>query len=132
MKQNKLPWQKTCSTHPWSFKICSKCGFEWPDRSAFLSDPTVQIVGYQVHFEHLTAGLFLFNHDCKTTLAIKAGEFEDLYNGPIFIEKLSGTESCQGHCLQRDNLHPCPSKCECAYVRSIIQKILHWPKKINY
>ena len=47
-----------------SFKTCSKCGFVWPGRLSFLSDPQLRIVGYQVDFDKLKAGLFLFNHSC--------------------------------------------------------------------
>jgi hypothetical protein len=86
------------------------------------------MIGYQPLFEKLTAGLFLFNHSCGTTLATPAEAFQDLYDGPIFTERLNGTEECGGHCLHEDDLGPCPAKCECAYVREIMQVILNWPK----
>ena len=75
------------------------------------------------------AGLFLFHHKCGTSLAIKADAFEDLYDGPMFKEKLLGTKDCGGHCLHKGDLSPCPTKCECAYVREIVQVILNWSKK---
>lgn len=84
------------------------------------------MIGYQVHFEKLTAGLFLFEHICGTSLAIHAHEFQDLYNGPIFTERLTGTEECPGYCLHENDLRPCLAKCECAYVREVVQVILHW------
>jgi hypothetical protein len=112
-----------------SFKICSRCGFVWPGRTSFLSDPSLHLIGYQVHFEELTAGLILFNHSCGTTLSIQAKEFQDLYSGPMFSERLNGTEECQESCLHEDDLRPCPAKCECAYVREVLQVILNWPKK---
>lgn len=111
------------------FKICSKCGFVWPDKTSFLNDPDISIIGYQVDFEELKAGLFLFHHVCGTSLAIKAEAFQDLYDGPMFTEKLSGTENCDGYCLRKSDLRPCPAKCECAYVREIMQVVLNWPKK---
>jgi hypothetical protein len=111
------------------FKRCSKCGFVWPERAAFLSDPDLRMIGYQVDFEELTAGLFLFNHVCGTSLAISANDFQDLYGGPVFTERLNGTKKCDGHCLHKDDLSPCPAKCECAYVREIVQVILEWPKQ---
>ena len=114
---------------PMSFKICSKCGFVWPERAPFLSDPNLRLIGYQADFEELMAGTFLFNHVCKNTLAIKADDFQDLYDGPMFTERLEGTEECGGHCLHKDDLRPCPMKCECAYVREIVQVILNWPKQ---
>jgi len=87
------------------------------------------MIGYQVDFEELMAGLFLFNHICGTTLSIKAGDFQDLYDGPLFVERLRGTEKCEDHCLHKSDLRPCPTKCECTYVREIVQVILNWPRQ---
>jgi len=111
-----------------SFKICPQCGFVWTRRTSFLSDPALQLVGYQVHFKELSAGLFLFNHACGTTLSVRAKEFQEFYGGPMFTERLTGTEECQGSCLHEDDLRLCPAKCECAYVREVLQVILQWPK----
>lgn len=109
------------------FKQCTSCGFQWRSRDAFLWDPTTVIVGYQPRFKELMTGIFLFNHSCGTTLAIQAGEFKDLYNGPIFQGRATGTENCPGYCLMKDELKSCPVKCECAYVREIIQVIKSYP-----
>ncbi|MFO7748984.1 MAG: hypothetical protein R6V54_02700 [Desulfobacteraceae bacterium] len=105
------------------FKRCNNCGTEWKTRKAFLNDKDLVITGYQAHFEELTLGLFLFNHNCKTTLAIAAGEFQDLYRGPVFAERLTDSDQCPGYCLDQDELEPCPNHCECAYIREIIQLI---------
>ena len=96
-----------------------------------MSDPTVIVVGYQVDFGQLEAGLFLFNHHfggCRTTMAIPAGEFLDLHKGPIFKDRLTGSRECLGYCLHRDNLQPCPAQCECAFVRDVLDEVAHWPK----
>ncbi len=113
------------------FKKCSMCGFEWRERLSFLSDPTLRIIGYQSDFDQLMAGLFLFTHSCGTSLSIPAEHFEDLSRGPIFIERLNGTETCPGYCLHKDDLRPCQAKCQCAYVREIVQVILDWPKPVK-
>jgi len=110
------------------FKTCPSCGREWTDRTAFLTDPEVMIIGYQAHFEELTTGLFLFNHSCGTTFSLPVHAFTDLYNGPVFRERKTGSPDCQGYCLKRDCLGPCPAECECAFVREIIGIIGHWPK----
>ena len=113
------------------FKQCTLCGWKWEKRDEFLTDPGVKLVGYQVRFFQLTTGLFLFNHlapDCLTTLAIPAGQFEDLYHGPVFQVRVTGTKACPGHCQRECDLEPCPQKCECAYVREIIQIVRTWPK----
>jgi hypothetical protein len=103
------------------FKQCSLCGKVWSAREEFLSDEDIELVGYQVNFKQLTSGYFLFNHSCKTTLAIKAIEFADLYDGEVFDSRKTGTEECPGYCLHISNLKPCPAECECAYIREIIQ-----------
>ncbi len=111
------------------FKECRICGTRWADRSLFLSDPDVQLAGYQVHFKELTTGLILFNHACRATLAIPASEFTDLHEGPVFTERATGSESCPGYCLRQEDLRPCPVRCECAFFRTVLQRIRQWPKK---
>lgn len=112
------------------FKECGCCHLIWEDRDSFLSDPGIELVGYQVDFRDLTMGLFLLNHtDCGSTLAIRAEAFRDLYDGPVFMERKTGSESCPGHCLHHDNLEPCPAACECAYVRETIQVVKAWAKQ---
>ncbi len=103
------------------FMVCSNCGFSWGSREDFLADKDVIIIGYQVNFEELKAGFFLFNHICGTTFTLDVQSFEDLYNGEIFKVKETGSDQCPGHCLHKSNLDLCPVKCECAFVREIIQ-----------
>lgn len=119
----------TLGKKPKPFKKCSVCGISWSDRDDFLSDPNVIIAGYQVHFNDLDKGLFLFNHDCGTTLAIFTGEFIDLYDGSFLTGSKFGTDECPEYCLRQEELSLCPVKCECAYVRDILQIIRKWPKQ---
>lgn len=111
------------------FKTCPKCEEAWNDRDTFLSDPAAALVGYQPNFGDLTAGFFLFTHekpDCGTTFAVPAGRFTDMHDGPIFETRNTGTERCAGHCLHDSDLDPCKEKCECAYVRDVLQKVKAW------
>ena len=111
------------------FKKCTCCGNPWFTREEFLSDNQLDFVGYQVNFANLELGYFLFNHLlCQSTIAIPAGMFKDLYDGPIFAERKTGHEDCPGYCNDRDVLAPCGTECECAYVREIIQIVRRWPK----
>ena len=111
-----------------SFKRCPLCQFVWPSRDRFLADPQLTLIGYQVNFPELTAGFFLFDHSCRTTLSVEVGRFRDLYNGPIFSERATGTEECPEYCLRQSELRRCPTKCECAYVREVMQIIRKWPR----
>jgi hypothetical protein len=111
------------------FKKCPNCGFKWDSRDSFLTDDSLDIIGYQANFKELTTGLFYFNHSCEGTLAIQAYLFGDLYDGPIFATRLTDCEDCPGYCLYREELQTCPAECECAYVREIVQIIKNWPKR---
>ena len=110
------------------FKKCSKCNYIWPGREDFLRDKKLEIIGYQVSEESLGDGLFLFNHNCGTTLALKVENFLDLYDGSIFEERLSGSDGCPGFCLYVNNIEPCPSQCEYAHAREIIQFLRRQPE----
>jgi hypothetical protein len=110
------------------FKVCPKCAAQWPTREDYLGDAGLRLIGYQANFQSLEAGILLFNHSCGTTLAIMAEDFKDLYDGPIFVERATGSSECGGHCLHKEDLGPCPARCECAYVRHIVTLIRTWPK----
>ncbi len=111
------------------FKKCTFCSYQWQTRNDFLEDASTDLIGYQVNFDNLILGFFLFNHlTCGTTMGIAAGLFSDLHEGPVYKERLTETEQCPEYCLHENQLEPCPQKCECAYVREIIQTVRQWPK----
>ena len=112
------------------FKKCSCCEEPWFSREDFLQDCNTDLVGYQANFSQLELGFILFNHlTCESTIAIPAGLFKDLYAGPVFAHRMTGTEFCQGFCKDTEALQPCDARCECAYVRDIMQTIRDWPKE---
>lgn len=111
------------------FKKCTCCDNPWLSRKEFLEDSNLDFVGYQVNFSNLELGYFLFNHlTCQSTIAVHAGLFSDLYDGPIFSERQTDTKNCPGYCGDRDAFGPCDQKCECAFVREIIQIVRNWSK----
>jgi len=111
------------------FKECLPCGNKWSARDDFLEDPNIKIIGYQVNFDDLVTGVFLFNHSCGARLALPVRYFNGLYEGPIFKNRATGSDDCPGHCLYQDQLDKCLARCECAYVRNIIDIIKKWSKK---
>ena len=114
------------------FKKCTSCGYQWKTRNDFLQDSALDLIGYQVNFDNLNLGLFLFNHlECGTTLGLAAALFRDLYDGPVYGQRHTLTEKCPEYCLRERQLDPCPAECECAYVREIIQLVRRWPKTGN-
>ena len=110
------------------FKKCTKCDHIWENREAFLSDPGLEIIGYQASFEEIKDGLFLFNHVCETTLAMDVIDFDDLYKGPVYDTSMADTDACSELCYDINNLDACGAECKYAYVRDIIQIIKNWPK----
>ena len=114
------------------FKHCATCQFDWPSRDFFLADPAVTLIGYMPHFENLKLGLFLFNHvspSCGTTLAVSAGAFTDIYQGEGFTEDLYGSPGCLGLCDRWLDTSRCTQKCECAFIREVMQVVKQWPKQ---
>lgn len=115
------------------FAQCSMCKYEWKDRDSFLYDNSLSLNGYQADLDNLENGWFLFTHitdECGSTIALKAGLFFDLYDGPVYERKKTGTKECPGYCLNESILHPCPSKCKCGFVRDILT-IIEDMKKNN-
>ncbi|MFC1859728.1 hypothetical protein ACFL9U_17115 [Thermodesulfobacteriota bacterium] len=111
------------------FKNCTMCRAVWHSREKFLSDPIVEVTGYMANFDLLELGIFLFDHKlCGTTLSIRASQFLDLYDGPVFEDRLTGTEECPAYCLNEKELRPCHAKCECAYVREVLNILANWNK----
>jgi hypothetical protein len=73
--------------------------------------------------------MFLFNHDvCRTTLAIGASHFTDLYDGPTFVGRMTGAQQCPAYCLRQGEIRPCPAECECAFVRNVLDRVARWEK----
>lgn len=113
------------------FKTCTMCGVLWRDRLDFLSDPKVLLVGYQANLADPPEGVFLFNHSCRSTLGIRAREFLDLHDGPMFKERPADSPDCHRYCVNEQELLPCPARCECAYVRDVLQVVKDWPKETD-
>jgi hypothetical protein len=108
------------------FKKCPSCGTTWPSRTEFIMDDLLSANGYQPDFDSLEEGLFLFTHHkqgCHSTIAVTVGNFVDLYQGPRYSERKKGTGQCEGLCMELYNLRLCKSKCECAYIREVLNII---------
>ena len=96
----------------------------------FLEDAKIRIIGYQPSFKDFAKGYIFFLCQCDTTLGLKIHEFDNLYKGPLYTERLTGTEGCPGHCLDKvENLEDYPAGCSGSYVRNILQIIKKWDKK---
>ena len=106
------------------FKACTNCGHVWKTRNDFIVSREVSIVGYQPNYPDIENGLFLFNHnykDCGTTMAIRTGEFTELYIKPINDKPKLGTEECEKRCLDQEDIQNCNANCRYAYIREIMR-----------
>lgn len=109
------------------FKACPLCGVTWSTMFELLADPQIRLHGYQVDFEDLLQGIFLFNHlECNTTISIKVWRFQGIHHGPVYAEQKNGSQQCPEYCLKPDLLVPCPSECACAFIRDLMQMIREW------
>ena len=116
-----------------SFKICPNCSTPWNTLDDFLSDPKLNLGGYQVHFDDLEGGLFYFSHatkGCGTTMAIPVTDFLSLNDNPLLAkrdeQRCTGSDLCVHH---GDLSARRPIKCECSWVRDILKTIRTWPKE---
>lgn len=117
---------------PEPFKVCPTCGKVWKALDEFLADPELELMGYQVHFEDLTGGLFIFIHhheNCGTTLAVPVGQFTSLSERPILTPRGQPVEHCPSLCVREGALTPCPNECECVWVREVMQAIRERKKR---
>jgi len=116
---------------PEPFKICPNCQTVWETMEEFLADLELKMNGYQVHFDDLEGGLFFFTHQqegCFTTLALPVTAFLSLNDRPLLAKR--DEQLCIGSdfCVHQGDLMPKPVKCECIWVRDILQTIRTWPK----
>jgi hypothetical protein len=117
---------------PESFKICPTCSKSWKILKEFLSDPNLELSGYQVNFADLKGGLFYFNHlqeNCGTTMAVSVKEFTELSPRPMLASRGQRPDCCPDFCVRQGALDPCLVECECVWVREIMQVIRNWTKR---
>ncbi len=109
-----------------SYKQCGYCRKTWHSREDMVRDPDVRLLGFQAFFDQPAEGLLLFNHataKCRTTIAVRAGDFEDW--GALLPVPDNRTESvvCPGHCLSMESLEACSVPCELRWVRQVMQHL---------
>ncbi len=114
------------------FKTCPNCRSEWKTLDDFIGDPENELNGYQINISDLTRGLFLFTHqapNCGTTMGVYVSAFTALSEHPVLAPSTPRPETCPERCLHEDDLELCPEKCECGWVREIMQIIRDWNKQ---
>jgi len=113
------------------FKKCNVCNHEWQDRDNFILDPAIRLIGYQANPENLNRGLYLFTHECGTTLAVHVENFLDLYQEPKYSLNMSGNNECPGYCRIENELSDCGLECSCVHFRKIMSIMLSMKKNLS-
>jgi len=118
-----------------AFKTCTTCSTSWNTLDAFLADPQVELIGYQANMAALEEGMFCFIHQsetCGTTMAIPVKMFKTLSDLPVLAPSaISRPTDCMKLCLNEHELGECPEKCNCNWVRNIMQTIRSRKKTTN-
>jgi len=112
------------------FKKCKVCNHEWQDRDSFILDPAIKLIGYQANPDNLNRGMYLFTHECGTSLAVHVEEFLDLYQGTKYNLSKSGNNECPGYCRIENALTDCGLECSCVHFRKIMTIILSMKKSL--
>lgn len=123
------------------FKTCPLCSTSWYTIDDFIRDSEIEVIGYQPHPEKTGAGLFIFGHrHCNSSISVQLEALSDLQVcltqdadsvyiiGPDMIQEENSTEVCYTNCLRKTDSSNGNKRCECAYVREVIQLIKHLPK----
>jgi hypothetical protein len=63
--------------------------------------------------------------DCGSTIGVKVANFDDMYSGPRYTEAKTGLSECRHKCQNMLELGRCDASCSMAYIREIMQIILH-------
>ena len=113
------------------FKRCTACNHEWQDRDSFILDPAIELIGYQANSENLNLGLYLFNHECGTTLAVYVEKFLELYQGPKYSLSMLGNNECPGFCRIEDEMRDCGLECCCVHFRKIMTIMLSMKNNLS-
>jgi hypothetical protein len=112
------------SNNTQTFKMCSMCHKVWADCERFVTDPELTVNGYQAFFDNPADGLILFTHrtkGCRSTLALKAAAFKDLYRGPKQFSMNFGAPSYPEHRADTRSLEFCETPCSMKWVRDVLQ-----------
>lgn len=109
------------------FKKCFNCNFEWNSIDEFIHDKSNKYIGYQADFKDPIKGAFLFNHKCRTTMAVPVPLLADYFliqNNTDAKYNPGTAKDCPKFCLTENNIENCPvTDCKGYWVRLIIKKI---------
>lgn len=114
-----------------AFKKCHNCGYEWKEREELLTDPAIELLGYQVDTIHCKDGLILFNHRCQTTLAIKLSLLGDLCVAKICPHKKNGRGYRPSASLRSKAFPAAPQTDQESHVSEILKIVRAWPKRVT-
>jgi hypothetical protein len=107
------------------FRKCGSCQQAWTDWRAFLLDPELRLLGLQVIPQIPDANLFVFEHECGSSVSVLATRLRP-HLGPqhaVEVPILFGGDLCRQHCRLLEDLEACDRPCANARDRWITVRI---------
>jgi hypothetical protein len=109
------------------FRTCGACRRAWATSAAFLDDGGLTVLGLQVAEHMPEANLLVFEHDCGSSVSVRAARLRFLLPDPAEGEGLAdlwGTEECQRLCRRLEDWTTCDRPCVNARDRHLLQLVL--------
>jgi hypothetical protein len=109
-----------------AFQKCGSCGRRWGQWQEFVMDPGIRLLGMQVNFSLPESNLFVFEHDCGSSVSVLARRLRSCLQvaEPQGAPNRFGSEQCGGHCTKLEDLEACDRDCANAADRKLIQMLL--------
>ena len=107
-----------------AFKTCGACKLVWPTWESFVFDSSVRLLGLQAVISDPDINLFVFEHECGSTVSILSKRLRHLLPEPARDApaiRLMGSEQCNGHCLTLGDLAACDAPCSNARERELVR-----------
>jgi hypothetical protein len=108
------------------FQRCGSCGKKWPTWQEFVLDEDVRLLGFQAATGLADANLIVFEHRCGSSISVLASRLRHLRptEPEANLPRLYGTEQCNGHCRELENLEACDRSCVNAGDRDIVIQLI--------
>ncbi len=107
-------------------KQCPYCRI-WFTLRDFFEDPEIKPLGMTFEEGDLSCNLYFFNHTfdgCGTTFTLKVEVLEKLLRDTDPKEILAGSENCEVHCSNLNDLEECHQECKYAPYRRLLNEMI--------
>ncbi len=106
-------------------KRCPGCGTAFT-MDQILESAEIEPIGMQLEDNDHAWNFYYFNHrcpSCGSTFVIPVLDFLPWITEPVPQATLTGTESCERHCMRLDDLGDCQARCRYAPFRRLLLRM---------